>query len=186
MTTSALVDPHLITLVERERLLCNAIRDDRLAGLASMLSVLDEPETATSRSDPLIDLAGLAIAAAAGATVPADYVVQCWQAMRGGSRSVAAAALAALTLPCAVGTPDAAVVTDLIDDLLPTTGGMVVITGAAFLGPSDSHLGALFDMLGDTKRAEWHHDKASSLTARFAPSWSQFVRSNRTEGDSKR
>ena len=61
---------------------------------------------------------------------------------------------------------------------------MVVITGAAFLGPSDSYLGALFDMLGDTTRAEWHHAGAATLVARFAPEWSEFVRTTRQQEDS--
>jgi DNA-binding SARP family transcriptional activator len=165
------VDPETVLVAQHERQLSDAVRDGALADLAEAIDELDDD---LSTADVLYQIAGAAIAAAAGAPLPMSYLHQLWLGVRGTFRAAAGAAL--LVTACADEAPSEPLSRELTDQLMVLSGCWVPVGGSVGLGPADAHLARLLGLLGDVEASARHRELATSVAHRFAPAWVQFTK----------
>ena len=164
------VDPETAAVAGHERMLSDAVRDDRLADLAAALDALDDD---MSGFDPLYQIAGAAITAAVGRPVPQDYLEQLWEGVRGTFRAGAAAGLIVRALGTSL--PTAQLADELVTELATHAGGWLPIGFSAGIGPADAHLARLLRLCGRLDESARHARAATSVAHRFAPSWVRFT-----------
>ncbi len=157
-------------VADHERLLSDALRDGALVELAGDMAALDDDMTAV---DPLYQIAGAAIGAAAGVPVPHDQLAQLWQSVRGTFRAGAGAAL--LVAACGDHAPAQPLAGELADQLAVLSGSWLPVGGSTGVGPADAHLARLLALQGDAEASARHRDLATSLAHRFAPAWVRFT-----------
>ena len=165
------VDTETVLVVTHERMLSDAVRDGRVADLASALAELDDD---LSGFDPLYQIAAAAIAAAVGKPQSLDQLEQLWVGVRGTFRAAAGAGLIVRTLG------DLAPPAQLADELtaeLAAHGGCWLVTGTSVgIGPADSYLARLLRLRGRPDEAARHARMAAALAHRFAPTWIPFTK----------
>lgn len=164
------VDAETVLVADHERMLSDALRDGALVELAGDMAALDDDMTAV---DPLYQIAGAAIGAAAGVPVPHDQLAQLWQSVRGTFRAGAGAAL--LVAACGDHAPAQPLAGELADQLAVLSGCWLPVGGSAGVGPADAHLARLLALQGDAEASARHRDLATSLAHRFAPAWVRFT-----------
>lgn len=164
------VDPETVLVAQHERQLSDALRDGALAELAAAMDGLEDD---MSNADPLYQIAGAAIAAAAGAPLPQDYLAQLWQGVRGTFRAGAGAALLVRAFGDGV-TPDE-LGDELAAQLEVLSGCWIPVGGSAGVGPADAHLARLLGLRGDGDGSARHQRIATSVAHRFAPGWVRFT-----------
>lgn len=165
------MDTETVLVVTHERMLSDAVRDGRVADLASALAELDDD---LSGFDPLYQIAAAAIAAAVGKPQSLDQLEQLWVGVRGTFRAAAGAGLIVRTLG------DLAPPAQLADELtaeLAAHGGCWLVTGTSVgIGPADSYLARLLRLRGRPDEAARHARMAAALAHRFAPTWIPFTK----------
>ncbi|MFT3860369.1 BTAD domain-containing putative transcriptional regulator [Micropruina sp.] len=164
------VDPETVQVALHERQLSDALREGVLADLATEMADLSDD---MSNADPLYQIAGAAIAAAAGAPVPQAYLAQLWTNVRGTFRAGSGAAL--LVVACADQAPEAHLGAELAAQLQVLQGCWIPIGGSAGAGPADAYLARLFVLQGDAAAGERHRRRATSVAHSFAPAWVRFT-----------
>lgn len=164
------VDPETVEVAGHERMLSDAVRDDRLADLASALDGLDDD---MSGFDPLYQVAGATIAAAVGRPVTVDYLEHLWDGVRGTFRAGAAAGLIVRALGASE--PTQRLTDELITELAAHSGGWLPIGASAGIGPADAHLARLLRVCGRLDESARHARLAISVAHKFAPSWVRFT-----------
>ena len=169
-TLQAGVDPETAAVAVHERMLSDAVRDDRIADLAPALDALDDE---LSGYDPLYQIGGAAIATAVGRPVPPDYLEHLWDGVRGSYRAGAAAGLIVRALGASE--PTERLADELITELTAHGGGWLPIGSSAGIGPADAYLARLLWMCGRREESARHARLATSVAHRFAPTWVRFT-----------
>ncbi|MFT4295419.1 MAG: hypothetical protein QM582_08400, partial [Micropruina sp.] len=164
------VDPETVALTGHERLLSDAVRDDRLVDLAPAFEALDDE---ISEVDPLYQLVAAGIAAELGRPPSLDYLEQLWNSVRGTFRAGVAAGLIVGALGGAQPAPEFA--DELAAELAVYSGGWLPIGGSAGIGPADAHLARLLRRRGADEASARHARLATSVAHRFAPAWVRFT-----------
>ena len=103
-------------------------------------------------------VAGDRLAAIVGSLLPGPFTVS----------DAALATVAAAALPIGAGRDLAP---KLLGQLIPSAGGICILSGASTLGPVDTYLARLYRTLGDTDRARAHGEAGLAVTRSFAPLW---------------
>jgi DNA-binding SARP family transcriptional activator len=163
---AASVDPDLLAVAGLEQAFAAGLASGDLAALPGLLSGSDVHDV---MSDPVVACGLLLVRAVLAGDVTEPEVESAWSRTVGTSREVAAAAFAALTLRHLPASADRdGVARRALSSLLPRSGGLVTVNGAAHFGPIDTYIGSLCAMLGEQAQADLHHAAANRLLQSFA------------------
>jgi DNA-binding SARP family transcriptional activator len=165
VSQAAHVDPDLLAVAGLEQAFAAGLASGDLTAVPGLLSGSDVHDV---RSDPVVECALLLVRAVLAGDVTAAEVESAWTRTVGTSREVAAGAFSALTLRRLPASADRdRVARCALSSLMPQSGGLVTVNGAAHFGPIDTYIGSLCAMLGQQTQARLRSAAADHLLQSF-------------------